>query len=107
MSPDLYTDPRKVFQGTSETEFWGVDVTAELEDGDVLVAPRSALYDVTDGQPGLRIPLLEAPVLDGNLVLQLVPGASLTPGHLYRLDFTVQFNPSKVLTNSALIQCDY
>lgn len=91
-------------QVSTEVRPWAIDLSPELDSGDV---PGAATSSLTDLLTGASYPsgLAGDPAVVGSVVTQAVQ--SLLPGHNYRLVITVAMGGAKETATALLISVPY
>lgn len=94
-------------QISSEVRPWAIDLTQELDDGDVPAFVSSTLTDLMDGSD-YSTGLASAPVLVVSPVRTVTQVVSqLVPGHRYRLVLTVIMVASKQTNTVLNLYCPF
>lgn len=96
--------PSSVILQTTEELPLGMDMTALLSGTETPSNPVVTLEDLT---AGTTITLPSAPVVSGNVIVQVVPGSLLTAQHQYRMLFTFSAATDTTWTVPLAVVCPF
>jgi hypothetical protein len=96
--------PSSVILQTTEELPLGMDMTALLSGSETPSNPVVVMEDLT---AGTNVTLPTAPVLSGNVVVQVVSGSLLTPQHQYRMLFSFQAATDTTWTVPLAVVCPF